>query len=141
MASGSRRQGFNSFDFFLSPGVLIADFDNGNPLNDASCSVGARCDLGLGSLESDTAPGDSGGPVFFGNQIVAVIAFGARTTAPPDIDGALNSTFGEFAGFTSVEFNQSFLDATMAPEPASWAGLVLGIGALALRRKRKAPSH
>src|SRR5206468_12472458 len=82
LPAGSRREGFNSFDFFLSAGVLISDFDNGNPQNDASCSVGARCDLGLGSLESNTAPGDSGGPVFFGNQIVAVIAFGARTSAP-----------------------------------------------------------
>lgn len=142
LPSGSRREGFNNFDFFLSPGVLIADFDNGNPNNDASCSItGGRCDLGLGSLESNTGHGDSGGPVFFGNQIVAVVSFGARTTAPPDIDSALNSTFGEFAGFTSVEFNQGFLDATMAPEPASWAGLVLGIGVLARLRQRKRLSH
>jgi hypothetical protein len=141
LPAGSRRQGMNSFDFFLSPGVLIADFDNGNPANDASCSVGARCDLGLGALEADTAPGDSGGPVFFGNQIVAVIAFGARTSNPPDIDGVLNSSFGEFAGFTSVEFNQAFLDATMAPEPASWAGVALGIAALAWRLQRKRLPH
>jgi hypothetical protein len=142
LPAGSRRQGMNSFDFFLSPGVLISDFDNGNPANDASCTIaGGRCDLGLGALEADTAPGDSGGPVFFGNQIVAVIAFGARTSNPPDIDGVLNSSFGEFAGYTSVEFNQSFLDSVMAPEPSSWAGFALGIAALAWRLQRKRLPH
>ena len=76
-ASGSRRQGFNTFDFFYMPGVLISDFDSGLALNDVSCYYCVVCDLGLGSIESSTAPGDSGGPVFFGNQIVAITTFGA----------------------------------------------------------------
>jgi hypothetical protein len=45
LPAGFRRQGFNSLDYFLGPGVLIADFDNGNPMNDSSCSTGSAASL------------------------------------------------------------------------------------------------
>ena len=130
LPGGSRRRGFNTFDFFNSPGVLISDFDNGLAANDASCIVAGICNLGLGALESSTAHGDSGGPVFFGNQIVAITSFGATAGNPPDIDSALNSSFGEFNGFVSVGFNARFIEADVSPEPGTWSLLLIGTGAI-----------
>jgi len=135
--AGSRRRGFNTFDFFLSPGVLISDFDNGLAANDGSCVLAGVCDLGLGNLESDTAGGDSGGPVFFGNQVVAVTSFGATIGPPTDIDNKLNSSFGEFAGFTSVQFNQGFIDSYVAPEPATYCFFGLGLLSMWAMKKRR----
>lgn len=133
--SGSRRRGFNTFDFFNSPGVLISDFDNGLVANDASCFVGARCHLGLGAFEASTASGDSGGPVFLNGKIVAVTSFGARAGSPPDIDGALNSTFGEFNGFVYTGFHEEWI-ASMIPEPGTWLLSLTALAALAAYRRR-----
>lgn len=137
--SGLRRQGFNVFDFYNTPGVLVSDFDDGTALHDASCYINASlCNLGLGSLESSTAPGDSGGPAFIGNRIVAVTAFGARLDSPPDIDSTIDSSFGEFAGFTSVAYNERWLDSNM-PEPTLYPLAALALaGIVALSRRRRA---
>jgi hypothetical protein len=136
LPAGARRQGFNTFDFFNSPGILISDFDNGLPVNDASCYIDASlCNLGLGNFESNTAGGDSGGPVFFGNKIVAVTSFGADIGSPPDIDTNLNSSFGEFSGFTYVGFNHGFI-ASHVPEPATYGSLIFGFGILAWQSRR-----
>jgi len=137
LASGSRRQGFNNFDFFNSPGVLISDFDNGLAANDASCVIGVRCHLGLGAFEASTAPGDSGGPVFLNGKIVAISSFGARVSGP-DIDGVLNSTFGELNGFVYTGFHEAWIANTI-PEPGTWLlSLSALVGLAAYRRRRQA---
>lgn len=87
--AGARRQAFNRFDFFNSPGVLISDFDNGQLLNDASCYFGF-CNRGFGEFEGGLAGGDSGGPAFLSDAlstryIAGVASFGAtigRTANP-----------------------------------------------------------
>ncbi len=148
LPSGSRRRGFNQFDFFISAGVLLSDFDNGKTENDATCFLlgGPFCSaagLGLGQFESNTGPGDSGGPVFLDGEIVAISSFGVRVADPvtgesPDIDGALNSSFGEFSGFTYAGFNRAWIRETMAPEPSSWLACLGGLALLAgmVRRRR-----
>jgi hypothetical protein len=94
--------------------------------------------VGLGSLESSTAPGDSGGPVFFGNQIVAITTFGA-SIGMPDVDGKLNSSFGELNGFTYVGYNRDWLDDNYVPEPSLYPPAALALAAmLAAARKRRA---
>jgi len=141
LPAGSRRRGFNNFDFFNSPGVLVSDFDNGLGGNNASCYIaGVFCtsfDLGLGAFESSTAGGDSGGPVFLGGRIVGVTSFGARIGSPPDIDGVLNSTFGEFNGFVYTGFHEDWIASVLAiPEPGTWLLCVAGLGAVAALRRR-----
>ncbi len=97
---GTRRNGFNTFDFFNSAGVLISDFDNGLALHDASCLFGFF-NLGLGAFELGVAGGDSGGPAFidFGGRrfIAGISSFGLRIGSPPDVDGVLNSSLGELS--------------------------------------------
>lgn len=135
-SSGSRRRGFNTFDFFNSAAVLISDFDNGLAANDASCVIGVRCHTGLGALESSTAAGDSGGPVFLNGKIVAVTSFGARVAAS-DIDGALNSTFGELNGFVYTGIHEAWIDSVVAPEPGTYFLSLVSLAGLFLYRRRQ----
>lgn len=137
LASGNRRRGFNQFDFFLSPGVLLSDFDNGVAANDASCGLAGICGLGLGAFEASTAPGDSGGPVFLAGKIAAISSFGARIPAF-DIDSALNSSFGEFNGFVATRYHEQWINQILAiPEPGTWLLSLAGLGAVAALRRRK----
>jgi hypothetical protein len=132
----NRHQGWNTFDVLYGSSVLMADFDNGLAANDASCSVFGVCNLGLGNLEAITASGDSGGPVFIAPGVIgAVTSFGLRTGSPPDIDGTLNSSFGELAGFVALGPNSGFLQLAV-PEPGSYALAGLGLAALLLFRRR-----
>ncbi len=138
---GTRRSGFNTFDFFNTPGVLISDFDNGNPLNDASCLFGI-CNLGLGDFEVGVAGGDSGGPAFieFGGQrfIAGVASFGASIGSPPDIDFELNASFGELSGHVFTGIHADWISQNIVPEPASMGLLLLGALMLGVSRFRSA---
>ncbi len=153
--SGTRIRGFNQFDAmgsallpFLGIGgannVLMFDFDNGLAENDAFGFWLGINGLGLGIAESSTAPGDSGGPSFVDDRIAAVTSFGLTFTLTDD-DGnvfstdvlpGLNSSFGEFAGSTSVAYNASWIESVMVPEPSTW--MLMGFGALLLIARRKA---
>jgi hypothetical protein len=146
--------------------VLLADFDNGSTgqlSNDAMCflpllyssymSVGtSECNAGRGLDEAISGGGDSGGPGFINGQIASVtsfgLTFGAWSTGPGtgpfgDIDGALNSSFGEFAGFTDVEFQSQWINSQMVvatPEPGTtvlMATGLIGIAGVARRRRNK----
>lgn len=137
LPAGSRRRGFNQFDVFISPGVLLSDFDNGLGANDATCALFGLCSaagLGLGPFESSTAGGDSGGPVFLNGKIAAIASFGATIGSPPDLDGELNSTFGEFAGYVYPGVHRGWIRSVMAPEPSTWLAGFAGLALLAMAR-------
>jgi len=163
--TGRLRQGDNTYQFaFGDPdfggfwdgffgtadvsNVWVSDFDNGLAANDTSCKIAAAlglggakyCDTGLGALEVSTAPGDSGGPEFINGQIASVTSFGLSFgTGFGDVDGKLNDSFGEFNGFVPTAIHQDLIAHAMAaPEPGTWAMLIMGFGSigLAMRRRR-----
>ena len=154
-SAGTKRSGQNEYDtagtpFFggISSNVLLYDFDNGNPANDAWGLLGIP-DLGLGINEVLAAPGDSGGPNFIAGQIAAVTSFGFRYTyscmtgtCSPDIDVALNGTFGEVGGDTRVSAYAESINALIgAPAPSALALMLIALPLLAWRRRRHARAN
>ncbi|MBE9228091.1 trypsin-like serine protease [Phormidium sp. LEGE 05292] len=126
---GVKRSGQNVYEFLgenLDPGVLpsailLYDFDNGLPENDAFGFVGIP-NLGLGLSEVSTAPGDSGGPTFINGLIAGITSYGQcfvnpinfECVSPPDVDNIGNSSFGEFSGDTRVSTYASYIDDVLA---------------------------
>ena len=159
--------------------VLLADFDNGTTgfnSNDGMCWIGqyngsvqfgtSECNAGLGLDEAISGGGDSGGPGFAFGKIASVTSFGLTFgqfgPGPfPDINNTLNSSFGEFAGFTDVAFQSAWIATQMdltslddtvlgplapgqtvvpTPEPSTTILLASGLIGVAgfARRRRKA---
>jgi V8-like Glu-specific endopeptidase len=144
--------------------VLLTDFDNGSagPLsNDAMCFLGAalypqymtlgvsECNSGLGLNEAISGGGDSGGPGFINGQIASVtsfgLTFGAYSAGPGtgpfgDINNRLDSSFGEFSGFTDVAYQEAWVNTQLAPEPSTMvlmASGLIGVAGFARRRRNK----
>lgn len=163
LASGTKRTVQNRYDvaglspFGISSDVLMYDFDNGNPANDA---IGALVGflppspfvvdpIGVGVNEGIAAPGDSGGPTFIGNMIAGVTSFGFSYSfgngSTPDIDGpnpTVNSSFGEIAGDTRVStyagFIDGFLGGPVQGVPVPLSGFLLLTGLVGFARIRQA---
>jgi secreted trypsin-like serine protease len=145
-SAGGRHQGFNQFDATLAvlglgSNVLLSDFDNGTPEHDGFGFFFGLDGLGLGLNEVVTAPGDSGGPAFIDGKIAGITSFGLQLSFPDgstsDIDGVLNSSFGEFDGFTRVSSYAGWItgphDFTLVPEPGTWLLTLASLGLLARR--------
>lgn len=136
---GTKRTGVNLYDdhadtmwkaLHYKPGrqftpgsQLQYDFDNGKSTNDAFGFFFQEPQLGLGTNEVSSAPGDSGGPTFSrdtsSNLIVTgITSYGIRlssvTGQTSDIDSTLDSSFGEFSGDTSVAYYSSFIDSVLS---------------------------
>ncbi|WJJ92891.1 trypsin-like serine protease [Neopusillimonas aromaticivorans] len=95
---------------------LIADFDNGNPYNDAFGRLIARDDLGLRLNEGLIAQGDSGGPAFLDGYLAGVASYTAslsKNGIHPDIDSTGNSSFGELAAWQRVSAYQQWIDQNL----------------------------
>jgi hypothetical protein len=124
--------------------VLMTDFDNGLAANDAFGYYFGINDLGLGLDEVSIASGDSGSPGFIAGRIATVVSFGLRlsdtTLGTPDIDGVLNSSFGEYGGFTRVSQYEAWVNELInpVPEPGTFGIGALGAVALIWLRRRLA---
>ncbi|MBI1322101.1 trypsin-like serine protease [bacterium] len=121
-SAGVKRAGTNMLDtdgsiLGMSPYIYMSDFDSGSSSDN---SLGTSTPT---EFESVLAPGDSGGGVFMtvgGSTIlVGVNSFVASFA------GQANSTYGNIAGFVSIQPHIAWIDSIAhAPEPAS---IVLGL--------------
>nr|WP_255696986.1 PEPxxWA-CTERM sorting domain-containing protein [Sandaracinobacteroides sayramensis] len=127
----------------------VSDFDNGLIANDTACLIAfavtggtSFCQQGIGALEIGVAGGDSGGPGFIGDRLASINSYGV-TFGPNfgDVDGNLNSSFGEFSGYVPIYIHEDWIGGVV-PEPATWAMMIAGFGLVggALRRRRVALS-
>ncbi len=130
----------------ISSNVLMYDFDNGNPLNDAWGILGIPYAVGLGGFETMAAPGDSGGPNFISGLIAAVTSFGfsytyacgMATCTPATVPG-VNSSFGEIGGDMRVSSYAQSINALIgAPAPSTPVLMLLTLPLMAWRRRRHA---
>jgi len=126
---------FGFFEPTLAGGPVYVDTNtNGN------------LDAGEDVLEAMAAPGDSGGPTFIGDLIAGITSYGIRLTSGgtgPDINGSLDSSFGEFGGDTRVSYYADWIDSIVyvpvaIPEPKGIAIFAAGLAALAWGRRRGA---
>ncbi len=164
LGAGHLRQGDNTYVFALGDpdfhgyfkgyfgngddtNTFIAELDDGTTTHDGACRVAGAfglggpkyCTLG-GPTQVLIAPGDSGGPQFVNGQLASITSFGISFGQNfGDIDGTVDSSFGELAGFVPIYSNLEFLDSALnAPEPATWAMMLVGFGMLggAMRKRR-----
>ncbi len=92
---------------------LLADFDDGTTSHDALGLLGGVTDAGTGVLESIISSGDSGGPAFINGVVAGIASYVTslnKYNANPDIDDALNSSFGEIAAWQRVSYYQQWID-------------------------------
>ena len=131
---GDKRNGQNQYDdvadtmlkalglkpraHFVPGSVLQYDFDNGLTNNDAFGFFFNNNNLGLGSAEVNSASGDSGGPAIHNGKIIGITSYGITLTyndgRTSDINGILDSSFGEFSGDTRVSKYASFIDESVS---------------------------
>jgi hypothetical protein len=116
-----RRYGWSST---LLLGEFYGGVDPANPLRAANPYTAGD--------EVDIAPGDSGGPSFYDDEIIGVHDISACFVSGCN----LNSVFGDVYGDTSVAANAVWIEDEELPEPASSVLLGLGLAALAAFRFR-----
>lgn len=137
VSSGTKHNGQNCYDdtadsliakFGLTghENILQYDFDNGNQANDAYGVHFGSIDTkfkntGLGRVEVNSAPGDSGGGSFnAAGEITAVTSYGWSVTlngVNTDIDNNVNSSFGEFSGDTRVSIYEDWISSVLSSDP------------------------
>jgi secreted trypsin-like serine protease len=171
-----QRSGENLYEFSgdlvtgWSENILLSDFDDGTTQHDVFGRLlgqyGYPSQTGIDG-ESNSSPGDSGGPEFINGQIVAVTSFGitgdafrsggrcgqASSIDPYGSGGVTgpgiplsrctNSSVGEISGDTWMLPYKDYVDAYIAqhpvPEPATWAQMIAGFALLGgFARRRRA---
>jgi len=113
--------GLTSGDDFIPQAIYQYDSDDDNSLHDAFDFFFGISNLGLGTAEVISAPGDSGGPTILNGELVGVTSYGITleyTRGPPPrtsdctTEGRspiLDSSCGEFAGDTRVSHYTDFI--------------------------------
>ena len=86
-----------------SADVLMYDFDSGLEYDDTLGLWLGIHDLGMGTYEVNTAPGDSGGPSFIDGKIAGVHSF-----------GTIISSFGATSADTRVSVHAEWIDQILA---------------------------
>jgi hypothetical protein len=127
---GTKRNGVNEWEAVLggttvSNSVLLYDFDDGTSAHDAFGVNFSINDLGQGNNEVCQGPGDSGAPSFIGGRIAGVTSFGLHF-ASGDIDGSVNSSFGEGVGDTRVSSFASWIDSVTDIVAPQVTGVTIG---------------
>ena len=156
-----QREGRNLYEYHgddlfndVSHNVLLSDFDDGTATHDVFGRIGGRKQTGIDG-ESNSSPGDSGGPIFIDGKIAGITSFGvtgavfgggcgkAGSIDPyADAQGrCTNSSVGELAGDTWVKPYTGFINAYLAsavPEPSSWVMMLGGFGLMGASLRRRA---
>jgi len=106
-----KRSGENRYEAFLDEAdtILVYDFDNGKPANDALGYHLGLHNLGLGNHEAKAAQGDSGGPTFIDGKLAGITSFGAGLP-PTDVTVGTDASFGEFSFDTRVSAFADWID-------------------------------
>jgi len=86
---GTLRRGNNTYDGIWVIGSFVTDaiatdFDNGNATNNliGLLTGNSSAGLGLGNVEVNIGPGDSGGPMFRNGMLLGVASFGLCVAFP-----------------------------------------------------------
>lgn len=157
LSSGTKRAGENRYDSLadilgdtfeanslprpLTGAQLVYDFDNDLEANDAFGYFFGVSDTGLLDDEVFAASGDSGGPTFLDGKIAGITSYGLRLAyvdgSTSDVDGSLNSSFGEFSVDTRVSYYADWVDSVVIPEPVTMGGMLLGMLALVRYVRRR----
>lgn len=158
----AQREGKNLYEytgsvFGVAPDILFSDFDDGTREHDVFGQFFGDFQGGVPG-ESNSSPGDSGGPVFIDGKIVALTSFGVTSDAlvggtcgtpdsidpyaDPDTGACTNSSIGELMGDSWLLPYEAYIRdyvTSAIPEPATWAQMIAGfalLGGLMRRRGR-----
>lgn len=160
-----QRAGRNEYEYYgdlvtgWSENILLSDFDDGTANHDVFGRLLGTAGAQTGIVgESNSSPGDSGGPEFINGKIVSVTSFGisgdafrsggycggyagqnsidpygdgGTTGLRANRNGCTNSSVGELSGDTWLRPYEAFIDRyvqSAVPEPASWATMLGGLG-------------
>ena len=155
-----QREGRNLYEHYgdvlrgVNHNILLSDFDDGTATHDLFGRLGGKAQTGIEG-ESNSSPGDSGGPIFIDGRIAGITSFGLTGAA---FDGSCssagnidpyassegdctNSSIGEMAGDTWVKPYTGFINAYLAsavPEPSSWMMMLAGFGMMGMGLRRRA---